>query len=202
MLGKPYIIFGIGIISLFLGVVIAISNSTNTMIEEQTEIADARYRGMISEKEYQAKSQESEAEYRSSVAESLEKIESKLIEAVKIVKGITSLADRGGNEELEVRLVEQNVNITSVDGRHVVVLNGTPYDLEDLFIGVDENESVVVKVVVIEQNNYIQTYPYLRDSDMAEILNVSEDGNITGQLDAIAGNLSQGIENFKTDSLT
>jgi hypothetical protein len=200
MLSKSYIGLSIGIISLFTGVVYTLVNSTGTMITEQTEIMDDRYNGRIEDSEFQRRSRESEGVYRDSVANALERIESKFVEVAKLVKSLDDLM--GGSDEPNVRLVDQEVNITSLgEDRYAVVFNGTPYDLEDLFLDVEENKTVTMKVVVIEQNNYYEYYPYLR-GNMSDILNLSEDYNYSADLDQVAKNLSAGIESFRKDRIT
>jgi hypothetical protein len=203
MVGKYYIIFSVGIISLFAGVVYTLVNVTDLMITEQTQIMDARFHGQISEGEFQSRSRESESAYRNNVADALEKIESKFLEVARIVKSISGLMDTlPESDEQSVRLIDQEVSITTLDdNRHVVYLNETPYDIEDLFLDVKENNSVVMKVVVIQQDNYYQYHPYLR-GNMSEILNISEDYNYSADLDSIAGNLTVGIENLRTESIT
>lgn len=91
MIQKTYIIFAVGIVSLFVGVVYTSVNVTNNMIKEQTEHMDARVNNQIDGEEYQKRSRESEKTYRSKVADALERIESKFLEAVEIVGRLDGL---------------------------------------------------------------------------------------------------------------
>jgi hypothetical protein len=203
MFRKSYLIFSIGIISLFTGVVYTMVNATNDMISDQTVLIDARYRGEIPDSEFKARSSESEAVYRNSVANALERIESKFVEVAKIVTTLNGLIETlPESDEPTIELVDQKVNITSIgDNEYAVVFNGTPYNLEDLYLNVTDNYTVVMKVVVIEQNNYYRYYPYVRGSNLTEILNISEDYNYTAELEAISRNLTQGIESFRQDTV-
>lgn len=202
MIKKPYLIFGIGIIALFTGVVYTMANATNTMIAEQTKIADARFQGEIGDAEFQRLSRKSEVTYRNTVADALGRIESKFQDAAKVVGALIGLAGSlPKDEEPEIRLIDQKVNITLIgEDDYAVFLNGTPYPLEDLYLNVTDNNTVVMKVIVVEQNNYYQYYPYLR-GNMSEILNISG-SNYSADLESIAANLSTGIESFRTDRIT
>jgi hypothetical protein len=203
MVGKYYIVFSVGIISLFAGVVYTLVNVTDLMINEQTQIMDARFQGKISEDEFQRKSKESERTYRNEVADSLEKIESKFLEVARIVKSINGLMHTlPESDEQSVRLIDHEVSINTLeDNRHVVYLNETPYDIDNLFLDVKENDTVVMKVVVIKQDNYYQYYPYLR-GNISEILNLSGEYNYSTELDSLTKNLSLGIESLRTDRIT
>ncbi len=203
MIQKTYIIFAVGIVSLFVGVVYTSVNVTNNMIKEQTEHMDARVNNQIDGEEYQKRSRESEKTYRSKVADALERIESKFLEAVEIVGRLDGLGGDGSDQEgANVKLIDQTVNITELgDNEYVVYLNGTPYDINDVILNVTENDTVVMRVVVIEQNNYYQYYPYI-PGNMSEILNLSGDFNSAAELDMVAKNLSAGIESFRTGSIT
>ncbi|GBE17783.1 hypothetical protein BMS3Abin16_00371 [archaeon BMS3Abin16] len=203
MLQKTNLIFAVGIIALFVGVVYTMVNITNTMITEQTGLLDARAGDQIGGVEYQRRGRESEKMYRGRIADALERIESKFLEVAKIVGRLDTLrGDRLNQEGANVRLVDQKVNITELGpDKYVVYLNGTPYDINDVMLNVTENRTLVMRVVVIEQDNYYQYYPYI-PGNMSEILNLSGDYNYTADLEMIAANLSMGLENFRTDSIT
>ncbi len=203
MLNKTNIIFAVGVVSLFVGVVYSVVNTTNTMITEQNALLDARTSDQIDGAEYQKLSRESERVYRVQVADALAKIESKFIEVAGIIGRLDAIrGDRPDQEGANVRLVDQKVNITELGpDKYVVYLNGTPYDINDVILNVTENRTLVMRVVVIEQNNYYQYYPYL-PGNMSELLNLSGDYNYTADLGSVARNLSEGIESFRTESIT
>jgi len=203
MLGKTQILFAVGIISLFTGVVYTIVNATGSMITEQTRLMDARLKNRIGAEEYRERTRETEMLYRGKVAAALEKIESKFKEAIGVVGRLSKLGEGyHGSEEPRFKLVEQEVNVTVLDdGEVVVFLNGTPYPVEDLELNFTEDNKVLVKVVVIEENRVYHYYPYM-PGNMTELLNLTGKGNYTAELEAVAGNLSQGIERLRTETVS
>ena len=203
MLNKTNLIFAVGVVSLFVGVVYSVVNTTNTMITEQNALLDARVNDQIDSAEYQKLSQASERTYRTRVADALSKIESKFIEAAGIIGRLDDLWDRRPEPEgANYRLVNRTVNVTVIgEDDYLIYINGTVHRIRDLGLNLSENNTATLPVVVVEQNNYYQYYPYIH-GNMSEILNLSGDYNYTADLEMITGNLSAGLEDFRTDSIT
>ena len=106
MLGKSYVLLGIGVVALFVGVVYAIALSTGKLVDTQTELLSARIQGEIGEEQYALRSQEAEQSYRQEVAEALERLAGRLWEVAGIVQNVTPESNATRN----ITMLAQNLS--------------------------------------------------------------------------------------------
>ncbi|WP_456473851.1 hypothetical protein [Candidatus Pyrohabitans sp.] len=102
MLGKSYVLLGIGVVALFVGVVYTIALSTGKLVDTQTELLSARIQGEIGEEQYAQRSQEAEQGYRQEVAEALERLAGRLGEVAQNVPE--------GNATRNITMLAQNLS--------------------------------------------------------------------------------------------